>query len=209
MRNAVSGMIIPIAREYPLVIHCPIDVLIPKYSTTLGRAVVIAVDKIDDAIPDTTRQRKIIVLLPLLNCISFLFSMMFLHSVPYFLIDIVCHPLQGTFCQRQFLPGDIPAQRLIEVCVDCLDPLSCRNGFLCQIQMLHPPVLLISCDAYISYFAEFLYCLCQRGTVNAEPFRHLLRSRTRMSVKILHIELLAPADLKFRESPIIIHFHEP
>lgn len=113
-------MIIPIAREYPLVIHCPIDVLIPKYSTTLGRAVVIAVDKIDDAIPDTTRQRKIIVLLPLLNCISFLFSMMFLHSVPYFLIDIVCHPLQGMFCQRQFLPGDIPAQRLIEVCVDCL-----------------------------------------------------------------------------------------
>src|SRR5699024_5916157 len=94
-------------------------------------------------------------------------------------------------------------------CVDCLDPLSCRNGFLCQIQMLHPPVLLISCDAYISYFAEFLYCLCQRGTVNAEPLRHLLRSRTRMSVKILHIELLAPADLKFRESPVIIHFHEP
>ena len=30
IRNAVSGMIIPIAREYPLVIHCPTEVLIPK-----------------------------------------------------------------------------------------------------------------------------------------------------------------------------------
>jgi hypothetical protein len=30
IKNAVSGITIPIAREYPLVIHCPLDVVIPK-----------------------------------------------------------------------------------------------------------------------------------------------------------------------------------
>ena len=28
MRKAVSGMTVPIAREYPLVTHCPVSVLI-------------------------------------------------------------------------------------------------------------------------------------------------------------------------------------
>jgi hypothetical protein len=30
IRNAVNGVTIPIAREYPLVIHCPLAVEIPK-----------------------------------------------------------------------------------------------------------------------------------------------------------------------------------
>jgi hypothetical protein len=30
IRNAVSGITIPMASEYPLVIHCPLAVSIPK-----------------------------------------------------------------------------------------------------------------------------------------------------------------------------------
>ena len=59
IRKAVSGMTIPIAREYPLVTHCPTEVLIPKYAVTLGSAVVMAVERIEEAIPDTTRHKKI------------------------------------------------------------------------------------------------------------------------------------------------------
>ncbi len=59
IKKAVSGITIPIAREYPLVTHCPIDVVTPKYSTKSGSAVVIAVASEDDATPDTTRLIKI------------------------------------------------------------------------------------------------------------------------------------------------------
>jgi hypothetical protein len=55
IRNAVSGITIPIAREYPLVIHCPLVVLMPKYSITLGSAVAIAVESVDEAIPEIIR----------------------------------------------------------------------------------------------------------------------------------------------------------
>jgi hypothetical protein len=47
------------AREYPLVIHCPVAVLIPKYAMTFGSAVVNAVARIEDAIPEITRFIKI------------------------------------------------------------------------------------------------------------------------------------------------------
>lgn len=69
INNAVSGMSTPIAREYPLVTHCPIEVSIPKYSTRLGSAVVIAVARVDDAIPETTRLIKIKVRLLAVNFI--------------------------------------------------------------------------------------------------------------------------------------------
>ena len=59
MRNAVRGITIPIAREYPLVTHCPVDVLTLKYSTTFGNAVVIAVESIDVAIPEIIKLKKI------------------------------------------------------------------------------------------------------------------------------------------------------
>ena len=68
MRKAVSGMIIPMAREYPLVTHWPTDVLIPKYSTTFGSAVVIAVDRVEEAMPETTRQIKIRLLFLSVSC---------------------------------------------------------------------------------------------------------------------------------------------
>ena len=51
-RNAVNGMMIPIAREYPLVIHWPVETLIPKYSTTGGKAVVIAVESMEITTPE-------------------------------------------------------------------------------------------------------------------------------------------------------------
>ena len=98
IRNAVSGITIPIAREYPLVAHCPIEVLTQKYSTRLGSAVVIAVDRVDEAIPETTIQRKINVRF----CgviVALLFSMIFLHSVPYFSIDVLHHLFQCLFTQ--------------------------------------------------------------------------------------------------------------
>jgi hypothetical protein len=62
IKYAVRGITIPIANEYPLVTHCPLAVLTPKYSTKLGRAVVIAVESIDEAIPDTIRFMNIRVL---------------------------------------------------------------------------------------------------------------------------------------------------
>lgn len=49
IKNAVSGMIIPMAREYPLVSHCPVVTLILKSCIILGSAVVNAVASIDEA----------------------------------------------------------------------------------------------------------------------------------------------------------------
>ena len=50
MRKAVSGIMIPMAREYPLVSHCPVAMVRPKSSMIGGSAVVRAVASMEDAI---------------------------------------------------------------------------------------------------------------------------------------------------------------
>lgn len=80
-RNAVNGITIPIASEYPLVIHWPVIVLIPKYSTIGGSAIVIAVASIDVAIP------VIIKLIKMSSfCLSFSFTDILLFVFLFFVL---------------------------------------------------------------------------------------------------------------------------
>lgn len=62
MRKAVRGIMIPMAREYPLVSHCPLDTEMCRSCIMGGRAVVRAVCKKEEAMQVTMRLTVIQVL---------------------------------------------------------------------------------------------------------------------------------------------------
>lgn len=63
IRNAINGIMIPITKEYPLVSHCPVVIVIFKLLIIANNAVVNAVDNMVLAMQLITLQIKIKVLL--------------------------------------------------------------------------------------------------------------------------------------------------
>lgn len=59
IKKAVSGIMMPMASEYPLVSHCPKETSICKSSAMAGSAVVSAVDSMEEAIQLITIFKKI------------------------------------------------------------------------------------------------------------------------------------------------------
>ena len=81
--KAVSGIMIPMAREYPLVSHCPVVTLICRSERMAGRAVVSAVDSMDSAMQLITMLKKISVRLRSVSTVCLL--IFFLHFYVMFI----------------------------------------------------------------------------------------------------------------------------
>lgn len=100
------------AREYPLVTHWPTEVVTPKYAARLGSAVVMAVDRVEEAMPETTRLIKMSV-----RCLSvrescLLCSMGVHHPMPDFLVEIFHHLLQDPLGLPHLLRRDAVGQNV-------------------------------------------------------------------------------------------------
>ena len=68
---------------------------------------------------------------------------MLLHSVPYFLIDVIHHLLQGMLRGAQLPRRDSPAEGVVKISVYFFNLFCGRNRGFCQIQVPDPAVLFI------------------------------------------------------------------